>query len=42
MDIIERLKSGIQNLGYVDEVQQTQLDQFENYLKLLKKMEFEI
>ena len=37
MDISERLKSGIQNLGYVNEVQQTQLDQFENYLKLLKK-----
>jgi 16S rRNA (guanine527-N7)-methyltransferase len=37
MDISERLKSGIQNLGYVNEVRQTQLDQFKNYLKLLKK-----
>lgn len=37
MDIRERLKNGIKALGYVNELQQTQLDQFENYLKLLKK-----
>ena len=37
MDIRVRLIKGIQDLGYANEVQQTQLDQFENYLKLLKK-----
>ena len=37
MDTRERLKKGIQRLGYVNEVQQIQLEQFENYLKLLKK-----
>ncbi|MDA9611657.1 16S rRNA (guanine(527)-N(7))-methyltransferase RsmG [OM182 bacterium] len=37
MDIRERLKKGIQDLGYANEVEQTQLDQFENYLRLLKK-----
>lgn len=37
MDIRVRLIKGIQDLGYANAVQQTQLDQFENYLKLLKK-----
>ena len=37
MNTSERLKKGIENLGFGNSVQQTQLDKFEHYLKLLKK-----
>ena len=42
MNTSERLKKGIEDLGLDNSVQQTQLDKFEHYLKLLKKMEFKI
>ena len=37
MNTSERLKKGIEDLGFGTSVQQTQLEKFENYLKLLNK-----